>query len=233
MADHERLSFKYEFEWQVNPYPGFFIVIEGLDGSGNSTQVDKLANQFFYDWEGITNKHIKVEKEPTYGPFGAPVNYALRRGFRVDDRTLQLGFTADRSDHIVAGDISKHLTTHGNILLMDRYVASTVAYGYARGLNPDWLIALQSTFFLPDLMFYLDASPAICMERMRKRNPMAADLYEKEETLQRAQEGYYYLIDEFPGLIQKIDGNDSIANVYNKITAIIEKHPKQYGGRAV
>ncbi len=233
MVDLERLNFKYEFEWQRNPHPGLFIVVEGLDGSGNSTQVDKLAREFFFDPVGLSSKHIKVEKEPTYGPFGAPINYVLRRDLRVDDRTLQLGFTADRSDHLTAGDISKHLAIPGNVLLMDRYVASTVAYGYARGLNPDWLIALQSTFFLPDLMFYLDVLPAVSMERIRKRNLGAADLFEKEEILHKAREGYLYLINKLPGLIYKIDGSDGIENVYEKIIAVIEKHPKMNPNSAV
>ena len=116
MADRERLSFKYEFEWQVNPHPGFFVVVEGLDGSGNSTQVKQLAERYFYDWERVTGKFIRVEKEPTYGVFGA------------DELTLQMGFSTDRSDHLVYGGILDRFETleklkrarEGYLLLMDK-----------------------------------------------------------------------------------------------------------------
>lgn len=155
MADCERsFKFNYEFEWQVNPHPGFFVVVEGLDGSGNSTQVKRLAEQHFYDWEGITGKFIRVEKEPTYGIFGAPVNYALRRKLEVDELTLQMGFSTDRSDHLAYGGILDWLRTPGNIVLMDRYVGSTPVFGYAVGLDMDFLIAMQSKFILPDEMFF-------------------------------------------------------------------------------
>lgn len=224
----ERLSFTYSTEFTRNPSPGFFMVVEGLDGSGNSTQVERLAKDCFYDWEGLNGKFIKVEKEPTYGPFGAPVNYALRRTLEVDDKTLQLGFTTDRSDHLNHGGILDHLKNPGNIVLMDRYFASTVAYGYASGLPIDWLISLQSQFIAPDLMAFVDVDPEICIERIRQRsNGAKFDRYEKLELLTKVREGYNLLMDKVPGLVHKVDGSGSITDVEDRLIVLVEQNDKK------
>lgn len=224
----ESLKFVHNIEFQRNPHPGFFMVVEGLDGSGNSTQVERLARDCFYDWEGLNGKFIKVEKEPTYGPFGAPVNYALRRTLEVDDKTLQLGFTADRSDHLNAGGILNHLKSLGNIVLMDRYFASTIAYGYASGLSIDWLISLQSQFIVPDLMTFVDVEPEVCIERIRLRsNGNKFDRYEKLELLTKVREGYNLLIEKIPGLLYKVDGSGSVDDVENRLIELVEKNEKR------
>jgi dTMP kinase len=228
--DPERLlncSCKYEYEWQINPYSGLFIVIEGLDGSGNSTQVDMLRHGYFADWF-LDDRRIKIEKEPTYGPFGAPVNYSLRRNLKVDDVSLQLGFSADRSDHLNTAVIG-HLKQQGNIVLMDRYFASTIAYGYAAEIDIDWLMAVQSKFIVPDLMCFLDVSPKICLERILDRNEKTGrtlDRYEKLGLLQKAREGYLAFSRKAPGVMTIIDGDRSRREVNDEIIRKIGSIPK-------
>lgn len=232
MADCERsFKFNYEFDWPVNPHPGFFGVVEGLDGSGNSTQIQRLAEGYFYDDLGITGKFIKVEKEPTYGVFGAPVNYALRRKLEVDDLTLQMGFSTDRSDHLTYGGVLDWLKVPGNVFLMDRYAASTIAFGYAAGLDINFLIAMQSKFTLPDEMFFLDTPPEVCMERLEKRaEGKPLDRFETLEKLRKAREWYLLLMDKIPGLITRIDGNRGVREITQDIISIIEKNPKRRSG---
>lgn len=223
----ERIPFKFETEFVKNPYAGLFVVAEGLDGSGNSTQIHKLSRGYFYSLSVGTGVEMKIEKEPTYGPFGAPVNYSLRRHLNVDDRTLQLGFTADRSDHLVGGGLEDYLRQKGSFLLMDRYFASTVAYGFAGGLDIDWLIALQSKFVVPDFMFFIDVPPEICLERIAKRaGGKEFDRYEKLEVLTRTRTGYMLLAEKIPGLIHTIDGNREVSAVTEDILREIKKSPK-------
>lgn len=228
-AMRERLTHNYEFEFKINPYPGLFIAVEGLDGSGNSTQVGRLKD-YFYDDIGWSDRHIKVVEEPTYGPFGAPVNYALRRGMQVDFQTLQLGFTSDRSDHIET-EIVPYLKKAGNVLLTARYLVSTIAYGYASGLDFDWLMALQSKFVYPDMVFYLDAHEDVCIERIQERlkrqGKQSEDLFEKKEFLNKVREGYKLFMKKIPGSMLEVNGEESIHNVTKEIVQAIRQHPKK------
>lgn len=228
MSLRENPKFAYEFEWQINPHPGLFVVVEGLDGSGNDTQVDRLASGYFFDHVGL-NSLAKIESEPTHGPFGAPVNFAIRRGLVADNRTLQLGFTTDRSDHLTAGKIEENLKK-GWPVLMKRYVASSIAYGYAAGLPIDWLISLQSQFILPDLMFYLQVPVDVCMKRIEmraKQTGQTIDLYENRGFLEKVADGYELLATKIPRLTIGINGNRRIMDITDEIVDFIEKHPKE------
>src|SRR4030042_4726245 len=113
----ERITHTYEAEFILNPYPGLFVIVEGLDGSGNSTQIDCLKT-YFTERLKEQKGSLQVIKEPTYGPVGAPINWALRRELVIDDQTLQLMFIADRSDDLLneRTGIVKFLKTPGNVV---------------------------------------------------------------------------------------------------------------------
>ena len=225
----ERINHTFTAEYKINPYPGLFIVIEGLDGSGNSTQIECLRNYFTERFK-YQKGGIQVIKEPTYGPAGASINWVLRRGLTIDDQTLQLMFIADRSDDLLneRTGIVKFLKTQGNVVLGDRYIASTPAFGNIAGLDKDWLLFIQSKFILPDYTFFLDVKPHICMERINKRNN-GIDRFEKLGHLEKAYQGYGYIMRKIPDLMIGIDGERPISDITKDLISYIEKSPKLPG----
>jgi len=215
----ERLQFTYSYEFEKNPHPGLFVVLEGLDGSGKETQTNNLIN-YLKTAKGT----VVVMREPTNGPFGAPIRHALGRGLQVDNRTLQMGFSTDRSDDLANGRIITALV-NGETVVSERYLFSTLAYGYGCGLDVDWLQALQSKFILPDLTFFLDVPPEICIERITK-NRFNFELYEDRLLLEKVYEGYKLLMKRFPGAIIRVDGTKSEGEITEEIFSIVTSSHK-------
>ena len=166
-----------------------------------------------------------LTKEPTEGPVGAAIRHALSRSLEIDNQTLQMMFTADRSDHLKEprGIITR--LKNRQLVITDRYFWSTPAYGHTTGLSIDWLLAMQSQFPLPDLTFYLDTPVDLCLVRM-KATRMGEDLFEKEQSLERAYEGYFQVIKNYPDQFIVIDGKGTPDQIERIIRRGIKENPK-------
>jgi dTMP kinase len=158
---------------------GIFIVIEGLDGSGGTTQCGRLT-----DWlraEGAIE--VLQTAEPTDLPVGAFIRRALKRSTeegRLGDEVLPYLFAADRQDHL---DRRVHpALLRGAVVISDRYLHSSLAY-QSLSLEFEQVAALNANFRIPDLTIMLDLAPEICLERISSRG---GEL-ERFETLQRLQ----------------------------------------------
>ncbi|GAF95201.1 unnamed protein product, partial [marine sediment metagenome] len=148
-----------------------FIVIEGVDGSGVSTQAELLERKL-----RSTGREVYLTKEPTDGPAGAMIRLALagrlvKRKDALDLRsfeahTLALLFAADRMDHLY-NDIIPKLDI-GVIMISDRYYLSSYAYQGIDINNIEWLQAINSQCLRPDLTVFLDIDPAICCKRIQR-----------------------------------------------------------------
>lgn len=101
---------------------GIFIVLEGPDGSGQSTQTELLAR-----WFKKNNRRVFVTKEPTNSLIGGIIRSILKKEWQVDMKTLQLLFAADRAYHLRA-EIEPFLKK-GIDVISDRYILSTLAFG--------------------------------------------------------------------------------------------------------
>src|SRR4051794_8103838 len=138
---------------------GLFIVLEGPDGAGISTQTALLHS-------GLVQRGIKAiaTKEPTNGPIGSTIRQALshRLVYPPDrpggDDVMALLYAADRLDHVRA-DIVPRLET-GTHVVCDRYRLSSYAY---QGLNmgQDWVRALNKHSIAPDVTFFIDVPPEV------------------------------------------------------------------------
>lgn len=217
----DRLTINYSCEMHVNPYPGMLVALEGLDGSGSSTQARDLFN--YYGLQHSLNTWLT--KEPTEGPIGAPIRHILSRKLEMDSQTLQMMFTTDRSDHLnePRGIITR--LKNKSLVITDRYLWSTLAYGHATDLGIDWLLAMQSRFPLPDLTFFLDTPVDICLARM-KESRLGMDLFEKKEKLEKGYKGYMETILRFPELFIVIDGKKTPDLMGTLIRSEIECHSK-------
>jgi len=202
---------------KVHSHPGFFIDIEGLDGSGMSTQVNLVR-------ERLLKKGYKAYKtsEPTDNVVGGLIRGTLSGVYKLPPEALQLLFVADRSHH-VDREIAPILSD-GNILVADRFLWSTIAFGSV-DLSRQWLLQLHRYCFLPDLSIFLRVSPGICVKRL-KPDRFNFELFEKEDKLRKAWKTYEWLAKKFPQLVKIVEGEQGKEKVTREILRQIRLHPK-------
>jgi dTMP kinase len=172
---------------------GKFVVLEGLDGAGTTTQAARLADV-------LRARHVpvRVTREPSDGPIGTMVRQVLAgrivlpAGRAPGWTTMALLFAADRMDHVEA-EIEPFLAQGGTII-SDRYDASSLAYqsvvsGRGGSETVEWIRALNRHALRPDLTIVLDVSADVAAARRQARGE-PSQLYEQNET-QRALAVFY------------------------------------------
>jgi len=205
-----------------NPYPGKFIVFDGLDGSGMSTQAAKLVDFLKEKEQKLKFGHTSayLTKEPTSSLIGGLIKSQLTHDWKSSQECLQLLFSADRAYHLEKEIIP--LLERGAIVVCDRYFFSTLAFGSLEIKDFNWLLNLQKKFLLPDITFFLKVSPKICIERIKKERS-GLTLFEKEGIMGKVWENYEKLVKRFKN-VYIINGErpvDKIAQDIQKI--VIEK----------
>ncbi len=159
---------------------GALIAFEGLDQSGKQTQAETLRDAL-----AAAGQTCELLSFPDYAtPIGAELHRALHgeRDYPAD--VMQLLYVANRYE--VKTKIDRWLAK-GRIVLCDRYVASTIAYGEAQGLDRAWLTDVQRFLPAPDLTILLDISP----ETAVRRKAHGRDRYERDiELLNRVRDSY-------------------------------------------
>ncbi|MGH3402971.1 MAG: dTMP kinase [Streptosporangiaceae bacterium] len=196
---------------------GALLVLCGIDGSGKTTQADLLERH-------LTSVGLEVfmTSEPTSWYLGDPLVRSYFSGQEVDERglaALALFAAADRARH-VAEVILPQLRL-GKVVVSSRYVHSTYAYFYGRGLRDhDWLAAINRYAIEPDLVFFLDIAPEEVARRVAKRGDKA----KKEEVdiprLRDIREKYLsFASDTF----HVLDGSKSLNEVHSTIVSLV--HP--------
>lgn len=192
-----------------------FFVLEGIDGSGTSTQLQRLAP--FLSQRGID---ARFTREPTDSPIGQLLRSFLTGTLSLSPAALALLFAADRSEHLYGKEgVLTTLRPH-QWLFCDRYLFSTLAY---QGLHTDMHTLYQQNkdFPLPSLLFFIDTPPAEADKRITHRNRQR-ETYESLPLQERIRENYFRAFDFFRGTTMKIillDGNDSIDSLFNRICA--------------
>jgi len=153
-----------------SPKPaGHLIAFEGLDQSGKQTQAERLLAAF-----RAAGHRAEFLTFPEYQTaIGAEIGHALQGERDYAPDTLQLLYIANRYER--KADLQRWLDG-GLILVCDRYVASSIAYGEAQGLSGAWLTAIQSFLPQPSLTIVLDIAP----ETSVARKAVDRDRYERE-----------------------------------------------------
>ena len=201
---------------QKNKTEGRFIVIEGLDGSGQSTMAKLLA-------EYLESKDIEVllTKEPTPdSESGKRIRAVLDKKAKVSAEDLQKFFATDRFEHLENAVVPA--LNEGKFVVSDRYFFTSFAYGSAEGIDLDWLIRLNDGYLYPDLTFFLKASTETCMKRLEARDGGKKDYFETPEKLAKAWETFQILPDRFEDIVM-IDGERPIAEVFDTIKHEVER----------
>lgn len=202
--------------------PGRFVVLEGIDGAGTTTQTARLCDRL----REVGGKQVRTTREPSDGPIGSLVRQVLTGrivapGGRAPGwATMALLFAADRMDH-VESEIEPFLAS-GGVVISDRYDASSLAYqsvssGRGGESAVDWIRQLNRHAMRPDLTIVLDLSPDVAAVR-RERRGEPAQLYEQNET-QRALAAFYRdLAKHMPDdRIAVIDGTGTIEEVHQRV----------------
>jgi dTMP kinase len=210
----------FDLDFKRNEYPGKFIVLEGIDGSGKTVQAQLLA-------QNLTKQGQKVflTKNPTDGKIGNFIRYALQGKIELPLVSFQYLFSADRQTQQL--EVIEHLKK-GEIAISDRYFWSSVAYGVADKDAVDYqneamvqtiaqsVLSMYNQFIVPDITFYLDVSVAIGLSR-RHDSTKEKELYENTDKMQKAEKGYKWLLQEFPKEFTIIDAEKSVEEVQTEI----------------
>jgi len=166
-----------------------FIVFEGPDGSGLSTQANLLVK-----WFKSHGKNALLTKEPTNSIVGGLIRSILKKEWKVDMKTFALLFSADRSYHL-SSEIEPALKK-GFSVVCDRYILSTLAFNVEKG-TLDWLKQLNSQFKKPDFTFIMDVPGNVSVERIKKSR-FGMEFFEEADKLEEVRENYRELRDYFP-----------------------------------
>jgi dTMP kinase len=190
-----------------------FLVLEGLDGAGTTTQLDRLRRHF--DADGA---RAWCTCEPTDGPVGLLIRAALRREVALSARTLALLFAADRWEHLYArgGGIRDRLG-RGEIVVSDRYLFSSLAYqgdtwGFAEVMH------LHRDYPLPGDVIYIDTPVEVCQQRIGVR--AGRELFDEESTQRRVAAGYERAFRELSGTgirVHRLDGTLPPAQIADQV----------------
>ena len=169
-----------------------FIALEGIDGSGKSTQVKLLS-------ENLTKAGHKVYStfEPTNSPIGSIIRNIFNHTMEADHRTIAGLFVADRLDHLLnkTNGILKKIA-EGYTVITDRYYFSSYAY---QGIHMplDWVIeanSLSADLLRPDFNIYIDILPEISMTRLHQGRS-SIELYESIENLTNVRDKYFEIFE--------------------------------------
>jgi dTMP kinase len=196
---------------------GRFVVFEGLDGAGTTTQVNLLA-----DWLAAREVAVEVTNEPTNGPIGAILRQALQGRVVLDPVTMALAFAADRTDHLFdpARGILRSLDL-GHWVVCDRYLLSSLAYQMSEEAGLEWLLEANRHAATPDLTVFVDTPPEVCLKRIAARSNRR-DLFENETALRRTLENYRVALDRCRDQpIAHIDGDQPAEAVSADVVAAV------------
>lgn len=200
--------------------PGRFIVIEGLDGAGISTQARRLAA--WLDERGVA---YASAREPTDGPIGSQIRQALAGRLRLEPETLALLYAADRHDHIHAALLPR--LRAGVTVVSERHVLSSLAYQGSQLGDLDWVRSINRynlAAVTPDLTVFLDLPPETALERIDARRH-ARELFERPDTLARARVAFQAAIEVLRAdgaRIESVDATLPIPAVSARIAELVE-----------
>jgi dTMP kinase len=220
----------FDLEFKKNIYPGKFIVLEGIEASGKTTQVKRLAKI-------LSNKgKIFTTKNPTDNEIGTYIRKEILAGNKahIPPVSYQYLFAADRV--IQQQELIDHLK-RGETVICDRYFWSSVAYGIADREGTDFenweevsmtalsILSIYHQFILPDLTVYLDVSVEESSRRM-KGSIKHTEIYDNHQMNIKIEKGYDWLLENFKNEIIRIDGEKPIDKMTEEIVKLVEQIKK-------
>jgi dTMP kinase len=193
---------------------GIFIVIEGLDGSGKTTQANLLTQKL------AKTRDVMFTAEPSQGKIGSFIRrFCLYEDKRLPTEAEALLFAADRIEHL-QNEIKPALDA-GKIVICDRYIYSSLAYQGSAGLSLDWIKTINARALQPDFALFIDVPPEKVLERLQRKKSVMETL----DTQQKVREVYLKYVEK--GELVAINGDkpkEIVAEtLYAKILELLKK----------
>lgn len=196
---------------------GKFIVFEGIDGSGTTTQTE-LLNSFLLD--------KNISSVTTCEPSSGPIGNMIREGFKkrvsfvkdnkLFDEQMAYLFAADRHDHLYNEvDGIYELNKKGITTISSRYFFSSLVYHVNNDDEYNFVKKLNEKFPLPDLTIYIDNPVDVSLKRISLR--AHRDTYENKEKLEKVKLNYKRVFEEYSENLLIVDGSKSIKEIHDEI----------------
>lgn len=207
----------------MSAQPGRFIVFEGLDGAGTTTQSQLLAERL-----RARGRTVHLAHQPSEGPVGLLVRQILagraatpqadgKLGV-VDERVMALLFAADRLDHLNS-QIEPRLA-RGEDVILDRYILSSLAYQGA-SVSHDFIQAANRYARKADLTLFLYVPATLALDRVRQRGAKL-ERYETPQQMQQIEREYNRLVGTLASVVS-IDGTRPIGEVAETCAAAVQQ----------
>ena len=194
---------------------GIFIVIEGLDGSGKTTQVGLLAKKLSQKY------NVLLTAEPSRGKIGTFIRQGcLYEEERLPTEAEALLFAADRIEHLQKE--VKPALDEGKLVICDRYIYSSLAYQGSAGLSLDWIETINARALQPDFSIFIDVDPERVLERLQRKKSVMETL----ETQRKVREVYLKFVEK--GELIRVDGDKPKKAVGDELYAVVLGLLKSY-----
>ena len=188
------------------------VSIEGLDGSGKSTIIKKVAEKLMKH-----NIDVLITSEPTSGPVGKLIREYLKQQQTRRDKELEaLLFAADRLWHW--RNIIQPAIVSGKIVITDRYLHSSLAYQSTNLIEEKWVLEINRYVPDPDISLFIDVPPEICLKRL-KESGRSLSIMENIKNLELVYKRYIDLVKK--GKMRIINGLRRVEEISNEIVDII------------
>lgn len=202
---------------------GKFIVLEGIDGSGKSSQIQPLVRRL----EGL-GMRCRADREPTGGPVGSLIRQIFTGRVSADNRVIAALYAADRIDHLVnevdglCAAVDKGIT-----VVSDRYYFSSYAY-HSVDVDMEWVIganSLSADLLRPTLTVFLDVPVETALDRIRK-NRFVEEIFDQEERLRKTRELYFEAFERLRDVerVAVVDGSGTEEEVGERIWAVVRPY---------
>lgn len=195
---------------------GKFIALEGIDGSGKSSQIGPLVRRL----AGL-GVPCRETREPTGGPVGSLIRQIFTGRVTADNRVIAALYAADRIDHLV-NEVDGLLSAldQGITVVSDRYYFSSYAY-HSVDADMDWVIqanALSAQLLRPTLTVFLDVPVETALARIRE-NRFVEEIFDGEDRLRRTRELYFQAFERLRDVerVAVVDGTGSQEQVGQRI----------------
>jgi dTMP kinase len=220
----------FDLDFRRNPYPGKFIVLEGIEASGKTTQA-KILGEIL-----SKNQTVFVAKNPTDGEIGTYIRNEILSGNnkKISPIAYQYLFAADRVTQ--QAELIERLKK-GETIICDRYIWTSVAYGIADRQSTDYrnweevsvtalsLLSMYHQFISPDMSIYLDISLKESLRRI-KGSAKHVEIYDNNKANIKIKTGYDWIRKTFPKEITIVNGEKPLDEITKEIVELISKIQK-------
>ncbi len=199
-----------------------FIALEGIDGSGKSTQIEMLA-----DYLKNQGRDVYLTREPSDLNIGKNIRKYLTGELKADNRVIAALFVADRLEHILDDKEGLlKIKVDGRDIITDRYYFSSYAY-QSVDMPMDWIINANSEaakLLKPDATIFIDITPEQAMERINT-NREETELFENAERLKATRDKYFEAFDKLKKSenVIIVDGSGTPEEVHSRIVEAVKK----------